>query len=381
MHTGLEGTAAGSFGNLDGSGSMPSLPASGNSTIGHQPSTAEPLHCNLSGPLQGPSHSTYLQPNDVLMHIIPFMVWVSGSPGPLKEFSRWLRDNLPMNETLTVISRTFAKAFIGAIWEDYRDFQAVMRLLPQDYVLDDVALQKLHEEAVRMSQSQLTDAVMHAETLIDQNLHQMDGHVSHKLFSLDLLRDTLWIVQGGSAFSEQLQRVEALLITCIEPGSTLDLARLDEIDQFCMVNYIYADIARSVAHGRSTLFTYTCDGDDSRPAKDCIGLEVRQGCPLPYLTLLRHVPDLVCHCVAQYMNGAPNTLNVALSQISNLAVIIKQSPPRSPLRTQEQHISENPDWIAQVRSIEKAVGAYSPRLLYVSERSMLNMAHLAVQEM
>merc|ERR1712087_52173 len=80
------------------------------------------------------------------------------------------------------------------------------------------------------------------------------------------------------------------------------------------------------------------------------------------------------------MNGAPNTLNVALSQISNLAVIIKQSPPRSPLRTQEQHISENPDWIAQVRSIEKAVGAYSPRLLYVSERSMLNMAHLAVQE-
>jgi len=81
------------------------------------------------------------------------------------------------------------------------------------------------------------------------------------------------------------------------------------------------------------------------------------------------------------MNGAPNTLNVALSRISNLAVTIKQSSPRNPMRTQEQHIAQNPDWTAQVRSIEKAISAYSPRLLYVSERSMLNMAHLAVQEM
>jgi len=275
MQTELLGSADASSRNTDISAAIPSFPAPVNSAIGHQRSSTDPLAYGISQPIQACTDSSPLQPNDVLMHMIPFMVWVSGSPSPLKDFSRWLRDNLPMNETLTTISRTFAMAFIGAIWEDFKDFRAVMRLLPQDYVLGDAALQKLHEEAVQISQNQLTDAIMRAEVLIGQHLHRMDGPISHKLFSLDLLRDILWIAQGGSAFLEQLQRVEALLVTCIEPGSTLDLARLDEIDQFCMVNYIYADIARSVAYGRSTLFTYTYDGDDSRPEKDCIGLEVR----------------------------------------------------------------------------------------------------------
>lgn len=176
------------------------------------------------------------------------------------------------------MSRTFALAFIGMLWKNVADFQSVMRALPPEYTLDDSTLLSLHEEARHMTPGLLSEAITHAESLLGEHLSRMDGPVSHKLLSLDLLRSMLWIAQGGSSFLGQLEHVEALLLTCFVRGSTLDLARLDEVDQFCMVNYIHADITRSVTHGISTLFSYAFDGDDTMPGRDCVGLEVRQQC-------------------------------------------------------------------------------------------------------